>query len=453
MREPDLKTNTEERRTPVAPRVKDGNGHPASHAETYAVEKKKPSPSRTKLFFVAFAILVVIAVMFAVGYLPRLRRIHALDQAAAERQTAVPEVNVVQVKATPPYSDLLLPGNITPLTEAIINARADGYLKSRYVDFGDRVKTGQLLAEIEAPELDQQVSQARAVVEQAQASLSRTQHLLAQATANLNLADVTVQRWKTLVDRGVVSKQEYDQQNANYEAQRAAVESARSDVRAAEDSIRGSQHNLERLINLQSYKKIIAPFTGIITARNVDIGALISSNGTTPIFRIAQIDVLRIMVDVPQQNAAFIKVGEPAEVTLQEFPGHKFMGKVSRTANALDANTRTLPTEVQVPNPSGALLPNMFAQVNLIKAQVIPSILIPGEALIVRSNGMQVAVIGSGNRVHLQAVEVGRDYGQELEVRSGLSAGQYVVVNPSDDAREGAEVNPIQAKPVQPRKR
>jgi len=433
--------------------VKEGNGRPASARESGAAEVKKPAPSRVRPVLSALAILILIGGLFAAGYLPRVRRIRALDEAVAERKTSVPEVNVVQVKVTPPHSDLLLPGNITPLTEAIINARADGYLKTRYVDFGDRVKAGQLLAEIEAPELDQQVSQARAAVEQGQATLSRTQHVLAQSVANLDLAEVTVKRWKALVDRGVVSKQEYDQQNANYEAQRAAMESARSDVRAAEDSIRGSQHNLERLINLQSYKKIVAPFSGIITARNVDIGALINSNGTTPIFRIAQIDVVRIMVDVPQRNAPFIKVGEPAQVTLQEFPGRKFTGKVSRTANALEANTRTLPTEVQVPNPNGALMPNMFAQVNLVSAQVLPGILIPGDALIVRSNGTQVAVIESGNRVHLQPVELGRDYGAELEVRSGLSPGQYVIVNPSDDAREGAEVHPIQAKPAQPRKR
>jgi RND family efflux transporter MFP subunit len=453
MREPELKTTTEQRPPAIQSGVRDGNGRPASGHVIGPIEKKKNGASGGKLAVIAVAIVVLIGVMFAVGYIPRLERTRALDQAVSEKQTNLPDVNVAQVKATPPHSDLLLPGNITPLTEAIINARADGYLKSRYVDFGDRVKAGQLLAEIEAPELDQQVSQARAAVEQAQANLSRTQHLLTQSVANLNLAEVTVKRWKTLVDRGVVSKQEYDQQNANFEAQRAAMESARSDVRVAEDSIRGSQHNLDRLISLQDYKRVVAPFTGIITARNVDIGALISSNGTTPIFRIAQIDVLRIIVDVPQQNAPFIKVGEPAEVTLVEFPGSKFIGKVSRTANALEANTRTLPTEVQVPNPDAVLLPNMFAQVNLISAQMLPSVLIPSDALIVRSDGTQVAVIGPGNRVHLQPVEAGRDYGAELEVRKGVSAGQYVIVNPSDDVREGAEVNPIQAKPAQPRKK
>src|SRR5579863_7164448 len=216
MREPDLKTTTEQRPPANHTGVKEGNGRPASTHEAIVVEKKKPSPSGAKLAFIAIAILVLIGVMFAVGYLPRVRRVRALDRAVSDLQASVPEVNVVQVKITPPHSDLLLPGNITPITEAIINARADGYLKSRYVDFGDRVKAGQLLAEIEAPELDQQVSQARAAVEQGQSNLSRSQHLLAQSDANLHLAEVTVQRWKTLVDRGVVSKQEYDQQNANF---------------------------------------------------------------------------------------------------------------------------------------------------------------------------------------------------------------------------------------------
>jgi len=450
MREPEHNIVTEEPRPLVSPGITDGNGRPALSGET-PTKREKAAPSRTRLVFVVISIVVLIAALFAAGYLPRMERARALEQSVAEKKSSAPEVNVVQVKVSPPHTDLLLPGNITPLTEAIINARADGYLSRRYVDFGDHVKAGDLLAEIEAPELDQQVQQARSSVEQTQSALSHSQHLLAQASANLHLAEVTAERWKTLVDRGVVSKQEYDQQLANYQAQQAGVQSAQSDVHAAEDAINVNRHNLERLAQMQDYKKVVAPFTGIITARNVDIGALISSNGTTPIFRIAQIDVLRIMVDVPQQNAPFIKVGEPAEVTLQEYPGRKFIGKVSRTANALDANTRTLPTEVQVPNSDGNLLPNMFAQVNFIRASSTPTILIPGDALIVRPNGNQVAVIENGNRVRFQPVEVGRDYGTEMEIRSGLTEGQYVIVNPSDVARDGAEVNPIQQKAPQPR--
>src|SRR5205085_3938579 len=209
--------------------------------------------------------------------------------------------------------------------------------------------------------------------------LSHAQHALTQSSANLHLAEVTVQRWKTLVDRGVVSRQEFDQKQADYEAQQASVESARADVRAAEENVRASEANLKRLQNMQSYERITAPFSGIITARNVDVGSLISSNGNTPVFRMAQIDMLRIMIDVPEQSSPYIRVGEPAQITLQEFAGRKFQGRVSRTANALDANTRTLPTEVRLPNPEHILLPNMFAQVTLTGARSERAILLPGD--------------------------------------------------------------------------
>ncbi|MGI8743617.1 MAG: efflux RND transporter periplasmic adaptor subunit [Bryobacteraceae bacterium] len=388
------------------------------------------------------SIAVVVIVLFAVGYLPRRQRDKELAKQAAGKKQSLPDVSVTRVKIAPGNSDLLLPGNITPLTEATLNARADGYLRKRYVDIGDHVRKGQVLAEVEAPELDQQVQQARAAVSQTQAALSRAHHAVTQAAANLHLADVTVQRWKTLVDRGVVSRQEFDQKQADYQAQQAAVESAQADVRAAEDNVRASQANLQRLINLQSYERITAPFTGIITARNVDVGSLISSTGNTPLFRMAQIDVLRIIVNVPEQSAPYIRVGEIADITLQEFAGRKFTGRVARTANSLDANTRTLPTEVQVPNADGALLPNMYAQVNLVGARTTKAILIPGDALVVRTSGTQVAILKDGNRIHFQPVEVGRDYGPEIEIRQGLQGGEAVVVNPTDDVREGAQVNP-----------
>lgn len=245
------------------------------------------------------------------------------------------------------------------------------------------------------------------------------------------------------MDRGVVSRQEFDQKQADYEAQQANIEWARADVRAAEENVRASEANLKRLQNMQSYKRITAPFSGIITARNVNVGSLISSNGNTPLFRMAQIDRLRIMIDVPEQSSPYIRVGEPAQVTLQEFAGRKFAGRVSRTASALDANTRTLPTEVQVANPEHVLLPNMFAQVTLTGARSERAILIQGDTLVVRPNGTQVAMLKEGNRVHFQPVEVGRDYGPEIEIRQGLAGGEYVIVNPTDDVREGAEVKPV----------
>ncbi len=395
-------------------------------------------PAATGLFIAA-----VLAVLLVAGYLPRRNRERNLVRATDELKTEVPEVTVARAERSPALGDLTLPGNVTPLTEALINARASGYIKRRLVDIGDRVKQGQLLAEIDSPELDEQVRQAEAGVSQAKAALAGAQQLQRQANARLNLARVTAERWRILVQKGVVSRQEADQRDADLEAQQATVESAQASVKAAEDSVRASEANLRRLVEMQAFEKVTAPFAGIITARNVDIGSLIPAAGGPPLFRIAQIDRLRIMVDVPQTSAAFVRVGGAAEVTLQELPGRRFSGRISRTANALEASTRTLPTEVEVANPDGILLPNMFAQVRLMKVGAASAALIPGDALIVRPNGTQVAIVAAGNRIHFQPIEVGRDFGQVTEVRSGLSGDEVVVVNATDDVREGAEVKPL----------
>jgi RND family efflux transporter MFP subunit len=415
------------------------------------IELEKQVPRRGKLTLVAITIVVLLIVLLAVGYLPRREREKELAAGLEEQKTTLPQVNAARAIASPSSSDLLLPSNITPITEAVINARAEGYLKRRYVDIGDRVKAGQLMAEVDAPELDQQVQQARAALSQLQAALAHAQHALAQSRANEHLSDVTAQRWKTLAERGVVSKQEYDQKQAQFDSDAAAVQSAESDIKAAEDNIRASQANLDRLIQLQVYEKITAPFAGIVTARNVDVGALISTTGTTPLFRVAQIDVLRVDVDVPEQSAPFIKVGEPAELTLQEFGNRKFIGHVSRTANSLDPTSRTLLTEVQVQNADQVLMPNMFANVRLIGARNGAALIVPGEAIIARPDGTQVAKLINGNHIHFQPVQLGRDYGNRIEIVSGLAAGDRVIVNPTDDVREGAEVNPVmQKQPVPP---
>jgi RND family efflux transporter MFP subunit len=257
------------------------------------------------------------------------------------------------------------------------------------------------------------------------------------------LARVTAERWKILVQKGVVSRQESDQRDADLEAQQAGVDSAQAAVRAAGNSVHASQANQRRLVDMQVFEKVTAPFSGIITARNVEVGSLIPASGGAALFRIAESGMLRITVDVPQTSAAYVRVGGSAEVTLQEIPGRTFRGKISRTANALDANTRTLPTEIEVANPTGILLPNMFAQVKLVNVGAASSALIPGDALIVRSNGTQVAVVTAGDRIHFQAIEVGRDFGQTTEVRAGLSGDELVVVNPTDDVREGGRVKPV----------
>ncbi len=388
-------------------------------------------------------IAAVLVVLLVAGYLPRRNRERNLVRATDELKTEVPEVTVDRAERSPALGDVTLPGNVTPLTEALINARASGYIQRRLVDIGDRVSQGQLLAEIDSPELDEQVLQAAAGVSQAKAALAGAVQLLRQANARLNLARVTADRWRILVQKGVVSRQESDQRDADLEAQQATVESSQAAVKAAEDSVRASEANLRRLTEMQAFEKVTAPFAGIVTARNVDIGSLIPATGGPPLFRIAQIDRLRIMVDVPQTSAAFVRVGSAAEVTFQELPGRRFTGKISRTANALEPSTRTLPTEVEVANPGGVLLPNMFAQVRLLKVGTASTALIPGDALIVRPNGTQVAIVTAGNRIHFQPIELGRDFGQFTEVRAGLSGDEVVVVNATDDVREGAEVKPL----------
>lgn len=409
------------------------------------MNSKDTSPKRLRAVLAGVLIVVVLGVLFAAGYLPRRARERSLVRAAEAGRAAIPQVMVGQARKSPASTDLLLPGNITPVTEALIQARAAGYLKRRLVDIGDRISKGQLLAEIEAPELDQQVRQAEAGLQQSTSTLSGARHNLRQAEANLKLAKVTAERWRVLVAKGVVSRQEADQKDADYERQQATVESAQAAIRVAQDNIHSSEANLRRLIEMQAFTRIAAPFAGIVTARNVDIGSLVSPGGGLPLFRVAQTGTLRIMVDVPQSSAPSIRVGQRADVLLEELAGRKFEGRVSRTANALDAATRTLPVEVQVANPDGVLMPNMYAQVRLYQVAAAPSVIIPGDALIVRAEGTQVAVV-AGNRVHFQKVEVGRDHGAFTEIRMGLNGDEYVVTSPGDDVREGAEVQPVLVK-------
>lgn len=393
----------------------------------------------------------VFGAIFLVGYLPRKARQSTTEGEARRLATAAPAVTAVRVERAATKTELSLPGNIQAITEAAVLARADGYLVRRLVDIGDRVKTGQLLAEIDSPELDQQVFQAEAALQQAEAALGQARASLEQAKANAQLADVTLKRNRTLVTRGVLSKQEGDQSTANFDAQIAAVRASEANVNAAQQNVNGSKSNLKRLRDLQGFKMVRAPFSGVITLRNVDTGALINT-GSTLLFRIAQIDPLRIFINVPQSNAGGLRVGQTASIEVQEFPGKAFEGKISRISGALDTSTRTLLTEVQVANRDAKLLPGMYAQARIVSVRTAPPVMIPGEALVLRSNGTQVAVVGPKNVVHYQPVTLGRDYGTVLEVLSGLEEGQVLVANPSDQVRDGVEVNPTFApepsKPV-----
>jgi RND family efflux transporter MFP subunit len=361
---------------------------------------------------------------------------------ASAQNESLPEVAVVAAVKASSVGDLVLPGNIQAVTEAPILARAEGFVKRRYVDIGDRVTAGQLLAEVEAPDLDQQVRQAEAAVEQSQADLARASAALEQGKANESIAKVTATRWDNLVRRGAVSKQENDQYQSQYLAQAANVKALERAVDAAKGNINAMQANVGRLSEMQGYLKVRAPFAGVVTLRNVDVGTLINT-GNTMLFRIAQNNPLRTYLNVPQSSASDVHVGQTASLATPELPERKFTGQVTRSANALDPSSRTLLVEVQVPNPEGKLLPGMYVEVDLHLPRKDPPLLLPSDAMLVRPEGTQVALLDSGNRVHFQPVVVGRDYGSQIEILSGLSAGQRVIANPNDSVQEGVKVHAV----------
>ncbi len=399
-------------------------------------------PSALTLWAIVLAVSAAAVVAFFAGYIPLRKRDAVIRNLAREQEQALPRVEVIQVAPSSSKSELLLPGNIQAVTEAPILARSDGYIKRRLVDIGDRVQTGQILAEIEAPELDQQVRQAQANVQQMQAALTQALANRLQGKANADLARVTAERWAALAKKGAVSKQENDQYQAQYQAQAANLEALEQAVAVARSNIAAAEANLSRLDEIQGYRIVKAPFDGVITLRNVDVGALVNA-GSTLLYRIAQTRVLRTFVNVPQSNADSVRTGQAAQLTVSNRPGRRFAGTVTRTAEALDPNSRTMLVEVQVPNSDGALLPGMYAQVDLSSPRANPPLLLPSDCLIVRAEGTQAALVRPDHVVHFQKIQVGRDYGDKLEVLSGLQPGDSVIANPSDIVREGLQVEPV----------
>jgi RND family efflux transporter MFP subunit len=401
-------------------------------------------PSAVSLVLIALLLAILIVVGFFVGYLPRQRREAVLAAESKETGRTLPVVNVSRVTRSEGKSLLVLPGNIQAVTEAAILARATGYIRKRYVDIGDRVKAGQVVAEVEAPELDQQILQAHAAIDQARSGVQQAEAAIQQGRANENLARLTAGRMANLLGRGVISKQDNDNAQAQYAAQQANVEALVKAAAAMRSSVTAAEANLARLNQIKTYQTVRAPFDGVITLRNVDTGALVNE-GSTLLFRVAQTATLRTYINLPQADAESVKVGQHAIVSIAELPGRKFDGVVTRTSNALDPATRTLLTELQVRNADGALMPGMFAQVDLTVPRKYPPLLIPGDTLVVRSDGPQVAVVRPDATVHFTRIQLGRDYGDRLEVLSGLEEGQQLAVNPSDEVREGVKVNPVAA--------
>jgi RND family efflux transporter MFP subunit len=396
-------------------------------------------PSRQAVSALLFGLGLVLVVAFLAGYLPLRQRSTALRAETDAQRKQVPRVEVMKLTRGSGQTTLTLPGTVQAITEAAVLARTDGYLKRRLVDIGDRVRAGQPLAEIDAPELDQQIHQAEAAVDQSEAAIGQAEATLAQARANRDLARITAQRLRTLNEQGITPQQDRDQAQAQLAAQDATVQAAEKTIAAQKSNLAAARANLARLRAVDAYRTVTAPFEGVITQRNVDVGALVST-GTTLLFRVAQTRTLRTYINVPQDSVSAVRVGQAAALRLSEAPGRTFSGTVARMSHALDPASRTMLVEVDVPNGDGALVSGSFADVELIGSRANPPIVVPASALVFRADGAQLAVVRPDNTVHLQKVTVGRDYGDRLEILGGVNEGTTIVVVAGDSTREGAKV-------------
>ena len=355
---------------------------------------RRHPPTRRVAIWLPIVVVAVLACFLVLGIWRHVHERHQEEAFATQNQQVTVEVSTAEADDKP--KTLHLPGSIDPFQETTIYPRSSGYVAKWLVDIGDNVKNGQLLADIETPEVDQQ---------------------LAQAKASYQLADSTAQRWADLAKKKVVSDQDRDEK---------------------ETAKRTAQANLEQLEKTQGFNKIAAPFAGKITARRVDVGALVSP--TTPLFRIAQSDPLRVYVYVPQTDAPSIHEGLTAKVSVQEFPGKEFEGKVTRTAGALDPTSRAMQVEVQVPNHDGKLLAGMYGDVKFQLTDRDPPLVIPATAFLFRPEGPQVATVTDDKKIHWAKIRVGRDFGTRLEVLSGLKKDTQVVTNPTDQLVDGLVV-------------
>ena len=373
------------------------------------------SPRRGSRAGKGVLLLVLLAVLaFGAALYFGLTRERAQRQELADdvRANARTPVSVIHPQPNTSQLTVSFPANLQGYIETPIYARTNGYIKTWLVDIGARVKAGQLLAVIETPELDQQLRQA----EDAQA----------QAQANLDLARTTAVRYQNLIKVDGVSRQEVDQANGTLAAGEAALKAAAA--------------NVDQLKELQSFEKVTAPFTGTITARNIDIGTLIASGTNTVLFRLAEVSTLRVYTNVPEAYSPDVRPGSLVDVTVPQVAGKKFAGKVVRTAGAIDPVSRTLLTEVHVPNPANELIPGEFGEVTFHLRSPKPTLIIPSSALLFRAQGTQAALVQGEDKVHIQDIQLGRDLGNSMEVVGGLKPGDLVIANPSDAILEGALV-------------
>jgi RND family efflux transporter MFP subunit len=375
-------------------------------------DERPPSSGAGK---VIFGVVIVLIIAGAVLYRGITARVRANEDVKGDtRDLAVPAVSLAQPRRSAPQEEIVLPGNIQAFIDAPIYARTNGYLKRWYVDIGGRVKDGQLLAEIDTPELDQQLQQARAD--------------LATARANYDLAQTTAARYEFLLKSDSVARQDVDNAEGDAHAKKAMVDSATD--------------NVKRLEQLQAFEKVYAPFDGVLTARNTDIGQLIGSgsgSSAKELFHVAAINTLRVFVNVPQIYSPAAVPGTQAYLTMPQFPGRQFPGRLVRTSQAIDQASRTLLTEVDVVNPAGEILPGAYAEVHLKLPSATSTVVIPVTSLIFQSAGLRVGVVRNGHAFMIP-ITLGRDYGTEVEVVSGLDGSEKVITNPPDSLVDGQEV-------------
>jgi RND family efflux transporter MFP subunit len=383
---------------------------------------RRRAPERRIAIWGPLLVVLALALMLIAGIWRHLSQEHAQKQFS--QQMGKTSVDVVNVKADSKPHQLWLPGNIVANLETTIFARANGYVAKWLVDIGDHVKSGQVLAELETPELDQELQTARGNLKQAQ--------------ANYDLAQITAKRWQQLADKLVVSKEDNDTRQSNYHA--------------AEATLNANKATVGQFEALQAFKHVTAPFDGIITSRKIDVGSLVSQGSGaagTPLFALAQTDPVRIFVDVPQSDAPLVTVGMEAKLFVRERPKRDFTGKVIRTAGAIDPTSRTMLTEVEIPNHDGALFTGMYAKVKFTLTNPNGPITIPANAFVFRAEGPLVAVVTNENKIHWQPIEVGRDFGTYMEVLKGLDENARVAMNPTDDLTEGLQVQPVEASAKQ----
>lgn len=403
---------------------------PEAQVQVSVVDRKAdPPPVRSRSRAAAWlgvAVLLLLGGGLGFGVWRHEQAQHAVAATTRQMHDLVPEVQVAVIQASPAISDVTLPATTTAFEAANIFARTSGYIARRVVDIGDRVKAGDLLAEIIAPELDHQIAQARATLQQNQAALQQTQ-------ASRDLADATNGRDSRLVKQGWLTLQQGDNDRLTLAAQQAAVNVAQSNIAAQEAQIR-------ILTQEKSYQRVVAPFDGVITQRNIDNGSLVQS-GSTFMFTLMRSNVIRVQLFVPQDAAFGVTPGVTASIHVPEIPDRVFDGTVTRTASAVQPGSRTLLTEVDIANPDGALSPGIYCTVDLHVPQKVPALTVPADAVIFDAGGTRVLVVENGV-AHMRKVTIARDFGTSVEVSNGIKAGDQVVLNPAVNLTDGEQVKP-----------